>query len=87
MSDKFNIIDPSNSKSSSASDQPMSLLQSSRGAILKAVGVDKSKDVLKNLDLPKNLINYLAKEFGSDDFFVNKNDVTPEDVISGIYKV
>lgn len=65
---------------------PPSLIQSARKAVLKATGIDRSKDILKELNLPKCVIHYLTKEFSSSDFYINKDNVTPEDVDSGIYK-
>ena len=65
---------------------PPSLMNSARTAVLRATGVDQSKDILPSLNLPKCVIEYLTTEFRSSDFFVNKDDVTPEEVDIGLYK-
>lgn len=83
QSTSFDIVKKTGDKKNEA---PLSLFQSARNTILQATGIDKSKDLFKELNLPKSLVQYLTKAFGTDDFFVNKDDVTPEDVESGIYK-
>ena len=68
------------------SHTPSSLMAASRRAVLRVVGVDRSKDVIKQLELPTKLVQYLTQHFGSSDFYVNRDDVTPEDIDSGVYK-
>jgi len=65
---------------------PLSLLENARNAVLKVTGIDQSNDILPTLNLPKCVIQYLTTEFKTTDFFINKDNVTPEDVDVGIYK-
>lgn len=65
---------------------PRSLMDASRGAVLAAIGINPSKNVLDELNLPRQVRSYLCNSFGSDDFFVNHDDVVPEDMQAGIYK-
>ena len=57
-----------------------------RAVILDASGIENSADLRKKLNLPGPLIDFLTKQFGSDDFFINKDDVTAEDISTETYK-
>ena len=66
--------------------QPGTLQECCRATILQNAGLEKCHDLRKELDLPHSLLEFLTTEFGTDDFFVNKEDVTSEDIASGTYK-
>lgn len=83
---KLNLTGKRQFKMAEKSNKPMRLIECARKAVLTATGIDKSKDVLKELNLPKCVIQYLTNTFSSSDFYINKDNVTPEDVESGIYK-
>ena len=56
-----------------------------RAAVLGATGIEKAEDLRGKLNLPAPLISFLTKQFGSDDFFINSEDVTAEDISSETY--
>ena len=56
-----------------------------RAAVLKTTGIEKAEDLSKKLNLPASLITFLTKQFGSDDFFINSDDVTAENISTETY--
>ena len=63
-----------------------SLQDRSRAAVLQKTGIDRSEDIRKQLNLPKLLLNFLTQQFGSNDFCINKDEVTAEDICSETYR-
>ncbi len=69
-----------------ASSSPGTLQDQCRAAVLGKTGVEKSEDIREKLNLPKPLIDFLTKSFGTKDFHINKDDVTAEDIAAETYK-
>ena len=80
---RFNILNPEGAFSS-FDPQPGSLQQHCRTFILQAVGLKRLARIV-DLPIPKTMINYLANQLTVDDFFVNRNNLSSENMLNCVY--
>lgn len=81
MAEGFDVHDQKGGKQTKES----TLEDKCRAAILAAAGIDNAEDLRGKLELPKSLISFLTEKFGSDDFFINSDDVTADDICAETY--
>ena len=81
MADGFDVHQQRGGKQAKES----TLQDQCRAAVLRSTGIEKAQDLSKELNLPAPLLSFLTKRFGSDDFFINSDDVTAENISTETY--
>lgn len=79
---RFDILNPE--ETSQQANPGSSLQESCRKAIIRAVGLDRLCKV-SELPVPKPMVNFLAGELSTNDFFVNRNSLNSENLSNCVY--
>ena len=82
---RFDILDPSGVQAQHGSSDMTPLQESCRAKILKSVGLQRLARMTE-LPLPQSMVNVLMDQLTVDDFFVNRNNVTGEDMNNCVYQ-
>ena len=80
---KFNVLSPDGAFAAEDS-QPGSLQQHCRTFILQSVGLKRLARIV-DLPIPKTMINFLANQLTTDDFYVNRNNLNSEHISHCVY--
>lgn len=78
----FDILNPE--EPSQRTTTTSSLQESCRKSIMRAVGLDRLCKA-SELPVPKPMVNFLAGELSTNDFFVNRNSLNSENITNCIY--
>lgn len=79
---RFDILNPQ--EPSQQFEATPSLQESCRKSIIRAVGLDRLCKA-SELPVPKPMVNFLAGELSTNDFFVNRNSLNSENISNCIY--
>ena len=79
---RFDILNPEEPSQNVATTP--SLQESCRRTIIRAVGLDRLCKA-SELPVPKPMVNFLAGELSTNDFFVNRNSLNSENISNCIY--